>query len=332
MQQHVTVTRSTCNSAYRLTTFPMFSNCNATHRTRTPGCFSNVRTARATGSAPWQTTANSARPSSTRGAYLARFTQCSHSHAALPLSTIQASKSSVSERTARRPGETRPRRQRYVSVMVNLPHHNRAVAPKLPSAGSGPSGPLNSMENKWREICQARYARLARRLQLEVRRQRSSCDSLELLRVAPHHARLLAPSGTAAFVGRPARRFPTQGTCQCGLLIGLRPRAGKIFGPNANDPRRKRLSDRQPRGLTALAGGWTLARATREGGRPATRFLQSSAAAPLTKRPPAAPTPPESAASSTFLSMRVCCRSAASHARLLARSGAASGRTARGRI
>ncbi len=104
------------------------------------------RTARATGSAPWQTTANGARPSSTRGAYLARFTQCSHSHAALPLSTIQTSKSSVSGRAARRPGATRPRRQRYVSVIVNLPHHNRAVAPKLPSAGSGPgraSGPLN---------------------------------------------------------------------------------------------------------------------------------------------------------------------------------------------
>ena len=31
------------------------------------------QTARATGSAPWQTTANSARPSSTRGAYLARY-------------------------------------------------------------------------------------------------------------------------------------------------------------------------------------------------------------------------------------------------------------------
>ena len=56
---------------------------------------------------------------------------------------MQASKSSVSERTARRPGETRPRRQRYVSVIVNLPQVNRAVAPKLPSAGSGPSGPLN---------------------------------------------------------------------------------------------------------------------------------------------------------------------------------------------
>ena len=153
MQQHVTVTRSTCNSAYRLSTFPMVSKCNATHRTRTPGPPGLVeRTARATGSAPWQTTANSARPSSTRGAYLARFTQCSHSHAALPLSTTQASKSwirpppqidnaSDAERTARRPGATRPRRQRYVSVIVNLPHHNRAVAPKLPSAGSGPSGP-----------------------------------------------------------------------------------------------------------------------------------------------------------------------------------------------
>jgi hypothetical protein len=56
-------------------------------------------------------------------------------------------------------------------------------------------------------------------------------------------------------VGRPARRFRKQGTC--GLLIGLRP------VPNANDPRRKRLSDRQRRGLTALAGGWTWARATR---------------------------------------------------------------------
>jgi hypothetical protein len=65
----------------------------------------------------------------------------------LALSTIQESKSSVSERTARRPGETRPRRQRHVSVIVNLPHHNRAVAPKLPSAGSGPSGPLNKKKS-----------------------------------------------------------------------------------------------------------------------------------------------------------------------------------------
>jgi hypothetical protein len=67
-------------------------------------------------------------------------------------------------------------------------------------------------------------------------------------------------------VGRPARRFHTQGTC--GLLIGLRPI------PNGNDPRRKRLSDRQPRGLTALAGKWTWARTTRGSpvGRPARRF------------------------------------------------------------
>ncbi len=130
MQQHVTVTRSTCNSAYRLSTFPMFSKCKCDpSNAHTQTLFE--RTARATGSAPWQTTSNWARPSSTRGAYLARFTQCSHSHAALPPSTIQASRSSaVSERTARRPGATRPRRQRDVSVIVNLPHHNRARRPQ----------------------------------------------------------------------------------------------------------------------------------------------------------------------------------------------------------
>ena len=59
----------------------------------------------------------------------------------------------------------------------------------------------------------------------------------------------------APAVGRPARRFHMQGTC--GLLIGLRP------VPSANDPRRKRLSDRERRDLTARAGGWTWARATR---------------------------------------------------------------------
>ena len=132
MQQHVTVTRSTCNSAYRLSTFPMFSKCNATHRTRTPGRFSNERPAppgvhrgKLRPTAP-ALLAHAARAR----VYLARFTQCSHPHAALPLSTIQASRSSVSERTARRPGATRPRRQRYVSVIVNPLHHNRARRPQ----------------------------------------------------------------------------------------------------------------------------------------------------------------------------------------------------------
>jgi len=82
---------------------------------------------------------------------------------------------------------------------------------------------------------------------------------------------LVGGLGPAPPVGHPwvdpgARRFHTQGTC--GLLIGPRP------GPNASDPRRKRLSDRQPRGLLPLAGGWTWARTARGSpvGRPARRF------------------------------------------------------------
>ena len=42
-------------------------------RARPAGPVLFTRTARAAGSAPWQTTANSARPSSTRGTYLARY-------------------------------------------------------------------------------------------------------------------------------------------------------------------------------------------------------------------------------------------------------------------
>ncbi len=104
------------------------------------------------------------------------------------------------------------------------------------------------MENKWREIRQARYA-------WRLRRQRhigSSCDSLNLL--ALHHARLLSRSGTAAFgaaaFGRSTEGRGTADDAACG-------RAGA------------------------------------------------------------------SGAAATFLSMRFCRRSVASHARLLARSGAA---------
>ena len=149
MQQHVTVTRSTCNSAYRVTTFPMFSNCNATHRTHTPGPPGAFRTNgprqhectvanNGQQRPPFEHTRRVSRPVHSMSAQL-------RTHTALSATEHNSSFQVIRQRANRTPpGATRPRRQRYVSVIVNLLHHNRAVAPKLPSAGSGPSWPLNN--------------------------------------------------------------------------------------------------------------------------------------------------------------------------------------------
>jgi hypothetical protein len=64
---------------------------------------------------------------------------------------------------------------------------------------------------------------------------------------------LVGGLGPAPAVGLPARRFHARGTCN--FLIGLGP------GSDANDPRRKRLTDPEPRGLLAPAGGCTPTRA-----------------------------------------------------------------------
>jgi len=132
----------------------LVSDCNATRRTRTPGPGLFERTARTTRSAPWQTMASSARPSSTRGTYLAWYierTRRSTRTQPSPLSTTSEFK------LPSRPSVGAPRavwshlgrrRRRCVSVLVDSPKvevgpKHRAPRPKLPSAGSGPSGPFN---------------------------------------------------------------------------------------------------------------------------------------------------------------------------------------------
>jgi len=158
MQQHVTVTCGTYNSAYGLSDYI----CNwflivmrpFGRRTRTPGPGLFERTARTTRSAPWQTMASSARPSSTRGTYLAWYierTRRSTRTQPSPLSTTSEfklpSRPSVGAPRAVRSHLGR-RRRRCVSVLVDSPKvevgpKHGAPRPKLPSAGSGPSGPFN---------------------------------------------------------------------------------------------------------------------------------------------------------------------------------------------
>ena len=165
----MTVTCSTCNRAYRLITFPMFFNCNATHRTRTPRGCSNERPA------PPGVNRGKLRP--TAPAHLAHALVSGPVHSMFALTHSPATEHNSSFKVTgirqrahwhrtpsggkvlRRDTTLRPR------YIVNLPHHNRAhcpqtatlrpryseppssqqshVAPKLPSAGSGPSGPLN---------------------------------------------------------------------------------------------------------------------------------------------------------------------------------------------
>ena len=140
----------------------LFSNWNATlgRARRDPGKLFK-RTARTTRSAPWQTTANSARPSSTRGVHVSGpvisttvLTQA-HSHAALQGTTER--NSSVLP-LAGRPSVGAPRavrrhlgrgRRRCVSVLVNLflntlhilfrhgfqPGSARVLSPSIPDSG-----------------------------------------------------------------------------------------------------------------------------------------------------------------------------------------------------
>ena len=107
--------------------------------------------ARATGSAPWQTTANSARPSSTRSVHVSGpvisttvLTQRTRTQP-LPLSTIQVYFQVVRQWARREPSggisaADAGAASMWQWIYLNTEEH---LAPKLPSAGSGPSGPLN---------------------------------------------------------------------------------------------------------------------------------------------------------------------------------------------
>ena len=98
--------------------------------------------ARATGSAPWQTTANSARPSSTRGVHVSGpvisttvLTQRTRTQP-LPLSTMQVYFQVVRQRARREPsgGIFGRRRRRCVNVAVDLP--NVRLADASPTDGA----------------------------------------------------------------------------------------------------------------------------------------------------------------------------------------------------
>ena len=92
--------------------------------------------ARATGSAPWQTTANSARPSSTRSVHVSgpviSTTHSAHSHAALTTehnaSLLPGRPSAGAPRAVRR--HLGRRRRRCVNVAVDLPKHRGAPRPQ----------------------------------------------------------------------------------------------------------------------------------------------------------------------------------------------------------
>ena len=106
--------------------------------------------ARATGSAPWQTTANSARPASTRSVHVSGpvisttvLTQRTRTQP-LPLSTIQVYFQVVRQWARREPSggisaADAGAASMWQWISLNTEEH---LAPKLPSAGSGPSGPL----------------------------------------------------------------------------------------------------------------------------------------------------------------------------------------------
>jgi hypothetical protein len=152
MQQHVTVTRRTCFSAYRLSTYPMFSKCNATHRTRTPGPPApGARRTVTNGPRHRECTVANNGQQHPPFEHTRRVSGPVHSMSALTRSLATEHNSSFqvtrpSQRAHRTPSggnsaATPTRRQRD----SESPSSQQSTSPlgKLPSAGSGPSGPLN---------------------------------------------------------------------------------------------------------------------------------------------------------------------------------------------
>ena len=109
--------------------------------------------ARATGSAPWQTTANSARPSSTRGVHVSGpvisttvLTQRTRTQP-LPLSTIQVYFQVVRQWARREPSGGISAADAGAASMwqwtyLNTEEHLRGVAPNFPVPVQGPPGRL----------------------------------------------------------------------------------------------------------------------------------------------------------------------------------------------
>ena len=124
-------------------------------RDRDPRGLFKRTAARATGSAPWQTTANSARPSSTRGVHVSgpviSTTVLTQRTRTQPLPSyhrahfIEVYFQVVRQWARREPSGGISAADAGAASMWQWTYLNTEehLAPKLPSAGSGPSGPLN---------------------------------------------------------------------------------------------------------------------------------------------------------------------------------------------